>query len=339
MSYAALGFNNMSVSSPHIVKHPASSLLVIDSEDRNVASSAQIGNDATPERQPWNKFIIQTPDRLATGSINRICLRSVRFPWYIPNIVAGNNQFYVSINGTVNIYTLAPRFYTPVQLAAELQSQSVTAGVGIQVDWLKDQNQFVFSAVGGALVGQVIIIQAYNSNVSTSPLTPEQYYTNPSLAKTMGLNFSGILGKSFTVTAPPQIITTGSATECLYTHYVDIVSSRLLQYRRMIDGASKNANKKPIITRIYCANETSTNEYDNSVNGNGLIPIGTRPFLIHRKIEEKAMLWDSEATVDYLDFQVYDEYGQLVALPYTDGSFFNQSSTYPSFQMTFVLSE
>jgi hypothetical protein len=106
----------------------------------------------------------------------------------------------------------------------------------------------------------------------------------------------------------------------------------------MIDGASKNASKRPIITRIYCANETSTNSYDLSGN---IIPIGTQPFLIHRKIKEKNIAWNSEATVDYLDFQVLDEFGQLVVLPANVSQSLTllRDTTYPSFQMTLVLAE
>jgi hypothetical protein len=106
----------------------------------------------------------------------------------------------------------------------------------------------------------------------------------------------------------------------------------------MIDGASKNANKKALIARIYCANENSQNTL-NPLTGE-IIPIGSQPFIIHRKIRDKIIRWNSEATVDYLDFQVFDEYGRLVSLPDKYLNSPNPSApTYPSFQMTFALSE
>jgi len=333
MSYGSYGFNNMSVSNEKTVRHPASSLLVIDSEDRNVASSINVSALSSVEYQPWNNFRIQTPDRLATGAIDRITLKSIRFPWYIPNITYLNGNLEVQINNTgpFYAYNVSPGFYSPEALALDMSQQQDTIGL----EWKWDNiNQSFYVIVTGSAVGVPIKFYAVSPTISyPNPLTNEQFLTNASLAKTLGFTAFG-LSQSYTQAVSGGRIFPTGYTQCLYTRYVDIVSPRLLQYRRMIDGASKNASKKALITRVYCANETSTNSYDLSGN---IIPVGTQPFLIHRKIWEKDILWNSEATVDYLDFQVYDEYGNLVQLPFT--TYFSAPTTYPSFQMTFVLSE
>jgi hypothetical protein len=337
MSYAGLGFHNMSVSDTKTVRHPTSSLLVIDSEDRNVATSVDISSSSAVENQPWNNFQIQTPDRLATGAINTVKLKSVRFPWYIPNITSRNYEIAVSINGIVTSVDLAIRFTSPKDASDQLTTALYNpgTGVGIQVTWNNTSQSFSWTAVG--LSGASIVIVPINSTVSQIGLTQEQYVVNPSLAKTMGFSLK-TLYQTYNITSANQTFIINSPTEFLYTHYVDIVSARLLQYRRMIDGASKNASKRPIITRIYCANENSQNSYDLSGN---IIPIGTQPFLIHRKIKEKSIAWNSEATVDYLDFQVLDEFGQLVVLPANVSQSLTllRDTTYPSFQMTLVLAE
>lgn len=324
----------MSTSETKVVKHPSSSLLVIDSEDRNVASSINITASTPVEYQPWNNFIIQTPDRLAMGAINRITPKSIRFPWYIPNITLMNNSLEVEINnsGSYDAYVVSPGFYSPEALAADLNSQQSTIGL----EWKWDNiNQQFYIVVSGSAVGVPIKFFCTNLQLrpDSSPLTNEEFVSNPSLAKTLGFTLYGLSQTYTQATSGSNIYPTGY-TDCLYTRYVDIVSPRLLQYRKMIDGASKNANKKALITRVYCANENSQNSYDLSGN---IIPLGTQPFLIHRKILEKDILWNSEATVDYLDFQVLDEYGHLVQLP--SATYFSPTTTYPSFQMTLVLSE
>ena len=306
-------------------QHPSSALLLIDSEDRNTSTVVQVGGDTLPEYQPWNNFVIQTPDRLMTGAVSKVMLKSVRFPWYIPNITTRNNT--IQITGTAGaVYFVNEGFYTPQQLATAL-NDSVNPN-GITWFW-DDQNQRFGLALTGAAVSTDITIEAIGQNDEI--LTGEAFLTQPSLAKTLGFT-NATLGVIYNVPTARSIYPAGP-TDCLYTRYVDIVSTRLLQYRYMLDGASKNASKKALVTRIYCANETSTNQYDPTGN---IIPIGTRPFVIHRKVEEKGIKWNPEGTIDSLDFQVYDEYGQLVPLPPILPVNNNIATTYPSFQMTFV---
>jgi hypothetical protein len=311
-------------------QHPSSALLLIDSEDRNVSTVVQVSGQSLPEYQPWNNFVIQTPDRLMTGAVSKVMLKSVRFPWYIPNITLNNAFIQITIGAPPSpVYYVSPGFYTPQELAAELTASHPDNGI----TWVwDDQKQQFGLAIAGPAINVPITVTALDLN--EGELTPEQFVSQPSLAKTLGFT-NATLNVPYTIpTARTIFITT--PTDCLYTHYVDIVSTRLLQYRYMLDGVSKNASKKALVTRIYCANETSTNQYDPAGN---IIPIGTRPFVIHRKVEEKGIKWNPEGTIDSLDFQVYDEYGQLVPLPeivnYTSlGSFLR--TTYPSFQMTFV---
>jgi hypothetical protein len=332
----------MSVSETKTVSHPTSSLLVIDSEDRNISSSIDIGSSTPVEFQPWNNFQIQTPDRLATGGINRVCLHSVRFPWFIPTINPQTDNIIIEINGnpfSINLQSDGSQFFTPVQVADIINDLLTAAGApysGLSVAWNNEDQRYYWTATG--LSGDTIQFFASNFLLAGEgvPLTNQQYVSMPSLAKTMGFNLAS-LNYVWTVTDGAFTFAPCSATDFLYTHYVDIVSTRLLQYRSMIDGASKNQNKKALVARIYCANENSQNSYD--ISGN-IIPIGSQPFIIHRKIHDKIVKWNSEATVDYLDFQVYDEYGRLVNLPKaTQNAELPIVSTYPSFQMTFVLSE
>jgi hypothetical protein len=350
MSYAGYGFNNMSTSETKTVKHPSSSLLVIDSEDRNVATSAQVSATNAVEVQPYNNFIIQTPDRLATGGICRIMPKMIRFPWFIPNIVPSNSTFNILLNQgvpgiayptttvNINLTTAVNTFVSPDELADFINAEIVAQAPAytLVVAWFPSKQAFGWSLNG---LTYRVRFQATNQFVNgTNPLTSEQFYAFPNLLKTMGFTPAALDPTTFiSNVATGFIFYPGGGTDFLYTRYVDICSSRLLQYRKLIDGASKNSNKKPIIARIYCANENSMNSYDLSGN---IIPIGSQPFIIHRSIHQKDIAWNSEATVDYLDFQVFDEYGQLVQLPSVTLNGVNTLLyTYPSFQMTFALSE
>jgi hypothetical protein len=311
-------------------QHPSSALLLIDSEDRNVSSVVQVGSQSLPEYQPWNNFVIQTPDRLMTGAVSKVMLKSVRFPWYIPNITINNSFIQINIAGSASpVYFVTPGFYTPQQLATELTASHPANG--ITWVWDDQKQQFGLSLAGPALNVAISVVAL---DLNEGVMTPEQFVSQPSLAKTLGFT-NASLNVQYTVPTARTIYIT-NPTDCLYTRYVDIVSTRLLQYRYMLDGVSKNASKKALVTRIYCANETSMNQYDAAGN---IIPIGTKPFVIHRKVDEKSIKWNPEGTIDSLDFQVYDEYGHLVPLPQivTNTALTAVlATTYPSFQMTFV---
>lgn len=374
MSYSGLGFGNngMEARETHLVtRHPASSLLVIDSEDRNISSSSQVATPTIangvsfylPEAQPWNNFKIQTPDRLLTGDVTKIMLKGIRFPWAIPNITPLNNYMKITITGggatppaTLTIpITMPIGFNTPADFVRIINGQILANGApsaaALSIAWNYTNSSFIWTITGYA--GGTFLIEAFNkalNNNGTTPLTYGQYLTNPSLPRTMGMSSTVMFYNinnapavpGFPIGDSPEVIV-GSRTTLLYTNYVDIVSVRLNQYRTIQDGASKNISRRPLLTRLYCANETSTQEFD--ISGNP-IPIGSQSFLINRKICEKAVPWDPNATLDYLDFTIYDEFGDFVYTPPTAiGTGLNTTyasnsyTTYPSFQMTLLISE
>jgi len=284
-------------------------------------------------------------------------LKSIRFPWYIPPINSATDTLIIKLGlssagpfTTVYAGLNSLEFQTPSQVATAINQDIALSAPAFPftVRWVANSQQFIWSWGNTAATNSVVYFQPANNLVvkpttgpaTFYPLSQEQFATNPSLARVMGFNYGSL---TFSDSASPRFFTYDglvqdiypcSGTDFLYTRYVDIVSTRLLQYRRMIDGASKNSNKKALITRVYCANENSQNSYD--ISGN-IIPIGSQPFVIHRQICEKSILWNSEATIDYLDFQVYDEFGNFVIPPSNAPEY--SSLTYPSFQMTFVLSE
>lgn len=339
MSYKDVGFaTRMGAGDMPPAKRFAngSSILVIDSDDRNISTTLEI-NTQTGETQPWNDFQITLPDRLMTGSINSLMLKEVVMPWAIPNITNNNNRMVIASTSTPNPFnytiSLTPGFYTPSDIATAINNQITTQGAGgmgvhITIAWDPVNSYFNWTAVD--IEGQTVAFET--PGISSIP----QYIQNASLMKTLGFSYAQFAQQLSVPIGNNNLAFNTGATSCLYTSYIDIVSTRLNQYRKLQDGASKNASRQPFVTRIYCANETST----NPTSGN---PVGTEYFVINRQFREKVIAWSPEGTIDSLDFRVYDQYGKLVWLP-AYSAFYNPdiwgASVYPGFKMTFkVVSE
>ena len=299
----------------------SSSLLVIDSDDRNVSTDLTV-NPQTFDIQPWNNFQITTPDRLMTGAVTSLMLKEVVFPWAIPNITSYNNVINVNSTGTAPFsvtITIPPGFYVPSDLVTILNAQLATYAT---VSWSNINSRFTWT----------ILNQAGNTVNFDVPgiTTVGQYVSQPSLLKTLGFSYAQWQVPIVVPAGNAAYQFNSSSTSLLYTSYVDIVSSRINQYRKLQDGASKNASRSQFVTRLYCANETST----NPTTGN---PVGTEYFVINRQVCEKVINWEPHGTIDVLDFQVRDEYGNLVWIPvYSNGNAPNAPANYPSFKMTFV---
>jgi len=319
-----------------------SSLLVIDSDDRNNAQSVQnTGNQA--EYQPWNNFVIRTPDRLLTGEPKSIRLSSIRFPWAIPNINAQTNKMDIVITppgGPAQVVQvdLSPdlnQILTPQQIALYITQQTEDSGIVVSYD--PTQQQFSFAAQG-LVPNSVITFNAYNNVYGgAAPLNPQQYGNLPSLCHLLGLTPSQVfVGKTSSGSALNIV---GSFTNCLYTNYVDIASTKLNQYRTIADGSSINQTSRTLITRLYCANETSQSQVVYNDGVASIVPVGTYPFVIHRHFCEKSIRY-ATSSIGELDFQVYDQYGNLVQLPTQEYFSLDKiNKVYPGFQMTFVVGE
>jgi len=136
---------------------------------------------------------------------------------------------------------------------------------------------------------------------------------------------------------PANSVITGNPTELLYSEYVDIVSNKLNYYTDQKDGSSDPLTSDSLVCRLYLTDEISL------ANGNG--QDFSQPFIIHRQFKNpKAVMWNKNAVVDWLDISVYDEYGELVPLPQisvsngTDPASFKEGA-YPNFQITLLATE
>jgi hypothetical protein len=298
-------------------RQPVSAYLVLDSNDRNDAN-ANLNNTITvADLQPWNNFRLQKPAPLMDGYSKRLGITEINFPWSIPNITPRNNSFYIAgagMPGGAYLVSVAPGFYTATELVSTINTDLSNNVVNPPVlSWSSSQMAFTLTP------------DASNNNLqvyTTSGGTFSQYVFGANLLKTMGITFPQF-NVAFTAAAP----LVGSTTKLQYTAFVDIASSKLNYTSEVKDGSSARKNVSDLITRLYCSDETS------AINMASIGTPGSRPFQIHRQYATaKYLKQNPSQMLDWVDIQVFDEYGDLVYIP-TD------NRTYPDFQITLIASE
>lgn len=298
-------------------RQPITCYFVIDSNDRNDANSSIENVVSSADRQPWNDFRLQKPAPLLDGFAKRIGIAEVNFTWAIPNITPRNNVMQIvgaGMPGGAYTLTVPAGFYTAAELITAINTDLSNNVVNPPV-FSYSSSQMVFT----------ITPNASNNNLqirTSATQTYTQYIETANLAKTMGFSFAQC-NNTFTAAAP----LVGSTTKLQYTSYVDIASSKMNYYSEIKDGSSARRNVSDQLARVYCADEMSP--------ANMATVPGTRPFIIHRQFANpKYVKWNPQNMLDWIDVQVYDEWGQLVYIPAGPSLL-----SYPDFQITCLASE
>lgn len=338
-----------------IARTPATQYLTLNSADRNQTSTVvaqttdssgkvTILTTTTFVRQPWNRFKLQRPQNIMNTYATRMLVSEINFPWYVPNINPLTNTIYILTGDVLYTVTLSSAFLTGAIIAATLTELfltgesdfglispgAVSSGNVIAVAWNPENATFT-------LIGEEAPFSIFYTNPATLG-TESNYYSNTSLAYLMGFEYSQVIG-----VANSAYFTNSTTLE--YTQYVDIVSDKLHQYSTNRDGSSDNFFGRNTICRLYIADEAS-----NIVQGfAGDLPVQFIPgvsgsFIIHRQFKNpKAVMWNKEASVDWLDIAVYDQFGNLVPLPPTSAPTAGVSTpvnkAWPDFQITLLASE
>lgn len=96
----------------------------------------------------------------------------------------------------------------------------------------------------------------------------------------------------------------------LYTPYIDIFSDVLTNYQDVKDSTTATTKFKGLVARVYL-----------SGNGNiqdtvGVSSLGSRPFVMTADLNSpKVIQWSPDVAVPGIDFQVYDQYSDLIPGP------------------------
>jgi hypothetical protein len=306
-SVAALPDTNARI--PAMTLRPASTaLLTIDSEDRFTDLSV-LSTVPTPS-SPYD-FAISKSESLMAGFMTRIGISEVCFPWTIPNINAKTHTMLYRysiaggpmVTGTLN---LPYGFYSPSQLATAINSAlSSIVGLGftmvygtpspIPVAQQTNLPRFSYSVTVGNSIAFYPL--PYNSAAYPFPSTTKQLFN------VLGFNYSE------TFDNPDSF---GSYSLAQAIRYVDIVCNQLTNSQAQKDQTSQTVSRD-MLCRLYVGGApgvTST----VSASDPAFCPPGCAPTVLYRDFSApKQIQWIPNQNIPgYLQFQVYDDTGQLL---------------------------
>jgi hypothetical protein len=286
----------------------ASAFLCVDSFDRN-----QTAEEAQVVRQPINNFVLTKRQPFVSGYFNRIGLTELRFPFSTPNINARNNKIVFLDASNVSFTITVPEgFYTPSELATELDNQLTTDISGQTWAVTYEDTEASFQIVSNAN----FVVQPFN------------YGTKRTLR---GL-FYMLNGQTL---APATTWISSPMPNMAYTQYVDVVSRTLTQFQTTKDNSTRDNQVTAIIARIYLNNYSSEGVGQGDATA-GIYWSGCRPALVYRFYNvPKYSSWSPGQFIDQIDIQLLDDCGELLYYGAPGLAQFSNND----FQLTFHCSE
>lgn len=303
--YAVASLPDTNARSPSITVRPSSTaLLTIDSEDRY---KDYIDARANPT-SPYN-FTIRKPENMMAGFFTRLAVTEVNFPFTIPNINRKTNEIGISYEVSGSPVALASiiltnGFYTPSQLAEEIQAQ---------VSAIPALSAFTMTYGAIAPIGSVPFFE-YNTNTATTiAFNPLPYnsagYPFPPTTKQL----FDVLGFNETNTTQ-QIVAPSGYTFCQAIRYIDIVANVLTSVSALKDQTSQPI-VRDMLCRVYLGDGGGTGQSTTPADASGFCPPGCSPFTIYRNFTNpKQIQWIPNQNIPgCLQFQVYDDAGDLLS--------------------------
>lgn len=274
--------------------------LTVDSKDRNK------GDGGFP--QAITDFRInKVASSMQVGQIEKFQLTEVNFHWYIPNITPRNNvgQFW-DTGGGVHTFTIAPGYYTLETFAPALEAALVGTGYGT----------FTVTVLTGT-GGQRLEIE--NAFGTWAPIP------NPIAGLSASVwSVAGVSRDAYTAQDAVAGFKYTLKYRGWYTRYIDIVSTDLTSYQRIIsEGTHEPAGA--LLVRIHA---NSMHEFQKEADrGTGWIY--SRPCLIqHIDMPSRFFDWRPDRSFgDGFGFRLLDEYGQPL--------YVEDPTNYPDFTLTF----
>ena len=234
----------------------------------------------------FNNFTIESPGALIYGYITKIIVSQIQLQYNIPTVIFGKNDtFYVNAVPVLIPYG----FYSPNQLADVLQ-QRIRASTNV-TDCLvtfDPEDGFIFSSV----LRQISFSSPLNSPPDLRDNVLKCY-------RLLGINQGNV------VLANTQVSL--DYPNFLYTPYIDIYSDILTNYQDIKDTNTTVAKFKGMVARIY-------------LSGTGNVQLttpdaalGSAPFIMTADLNNcKVIKWTPDVAVPSIDFQLYDQYSELI---------------------------
>jgi hypothetical protein len=268
-------------------REPASAFLLIDSFDRHQGPDPfDVLQDLT---QPINNFVIQKRQPFISGFFNRIAVIEYRFPFGTPNINIRNNIIVVDPAAGPQVEITIPEgFYTPDELAAELDTQLTATIAGQTWAVVYDEELGTFSVTS-------------NANFF---FLPYQYPTAQQSLKGLYhmMNFGSLQ-------APALVQTSLPFPQMQYTSYIDVCSRQLTQYQQVKDNSTRDNQSGGVLARIYLNTMANENLGDGGTSAKLTWP-GCRPQMVYRFVNvPKYVAWSPGSFIDQIDIQLFDDAG------------------------------
>ena len=281
--------------------------------------------------QACNDFTIQSAGALIYGYINKIQVAQTQIQYNIPTVVPNRNDlFYFEFESNFYQITIPFGYYTPEELAAVLESEirvaipvqggSVNPLLAVFTVQYEALTGFIFKTNNGRDFGFLDIDQFI------------QFETANDISKI--LRAYRLLGMDLSNTGGGNVEQQSSNTPVfLYTPYIDIISQTLTKYQKVKDTNSSPQKQSDIIARIYLAGTGNPQIISGDINS---FPLGSRPFTVVQDMNYcKTMRWSKDEAVNSLDFQLKDQYGELIFQSDPE----NVDIYYTEFQMTLLCIE
>jgi len=272
-----------------------------------------------------NSFELRSPGALIYGYIQRIVVSQIQIQCNIPTVNFDlNDTFYISdLNYNTYPIVIPYGFYSGDELAAYLDTKFAnTAGLSaLAIDVSYDPRRgFTFESK--AVPPEAFYFPSL-TDLATVPGISDAIITN--VLKTYRL--LGLTDINSEVFGSPVTIQRSTVwPNFLYTPYIDFYSDVLTNYQTIKDTNTSVAKPKGLIARVY-------------LSGNGSVQytaptaaLGTQPFIVTADLNSpKIIKWTPDVAVPSIDFQLRDQYGDLIP-----GPLFNYSTEW---QMTLLCVE
>jgi hypothetical protein len=322
------------------------------------------------EGQPCNNFQVGGFGALIYGYIKYIVVSQIQLTYNVPTVIPNkNDQFLIfAKNGagtefTIGEFIIPYGYYTPEELTSLLTILILESNInttlggsatvpGITVTYDTTYNGFDFKAVDDEAQFYFPDIEIMKAYITTLELPPSRLDVWLKCYRLLGMDIGNSTYSNNQISSV-QI-------NFLYTPFVDIFSTALTKYQKVKDNTTNNISDSTLVSRLFLsgsgnpvntAGETPAYLYPNlqppppvGVNAPGIpitnmsYPLGSRAFIVVQDCNTpKVVRWSKDETVYALDFQLRDQYGDLLFTDFEQGQF--NGVYYTEFQMTLLCVE
>jgi hypothetical protein len=299
-----------------------------------------------------NNFSITSAGALIYGYIRKLVVSDLQIQYNVPTICPNLNDqlvmLYNYLGESYSIFLTIPfGWYTPNELAGTLQLLIRSSNIGL-ID-----SGFTVTYNGGA-AGEGFIFTSSLPVIDMKISFPSggQLATlaglNPAINVINCLKMYRLLGITVSNNfipgnTPVNIQTSTASVNFLYTQYIDIVSVELTKYQKIKDTDSSATKQSSMIARVYLAGQSGIQYLTNGLpTGTTDDILGSRPFTLTQATPNaKVIRWSADEAVNSLDFQLRDQYGDLLFCFYDSSPEFGEKvySFNTEFQLTLLCVE